>query len=147
MDQCINPQFLRRPRTQFPANDPINSNNRLSHQQNPIKRIDKQRKKKDSGSMYRKAVTEGKSLVVPMTQSARTAKANWENRRARPPGVPGMPWMSFILPLGIAPFAASVTGGASTGCTDGWITFIVYSSLSTFLSKKQKLFFYRSQQS
>lgn len=72
---------------------------------------------------YQKAVTDGKSLVVAMTHSATAAKANWKNLNTRPPRVPGMPWMSFILALG-APLAASVSGGASIGCTAGWLTFI-----------------------
>lgn len=73
---------------------------------------------------YQKAVTEGKSLVVAMTHSDTAANANWKNRNTRPPRVPGMPWMSFIRALG-APLAASVSGGASIGCTAGWLTFIV----------------------
>lgn len=73
------------------------------------------------GQSYQKAVTEAKSLVETMTPSAATANANWNKRRARPPGVPGMPWMSFILTLG-GFSAASVRGGASTGCTAGRLT-------------------------
>lgn len=72
---------------------------------------------------YQKAVTETKSLAETITQRDANAKANWSNRRVRPPGVPGMPWRSFILALGKS-LAPSVRGGASTGCTDGWLAFI-----------------------
>jgi hypothetical protein len=63
-------------------------------------------------------VTEEKSEVEAMTASAATAKTNWRKRRRRPPGVPGIPGKSFMrTPCGFS--AASVIGGASTGCTAG----------------------------
>lgn len=70
---------------------------------------------------YQKTVTNPKLLVDSMTPSAATANPNWERRRARPPAVPGMPWISFILNLG--GFSAAFAGdGASTGCTAGLLT-------------------------
>lgn len=38
-----------------------------------------------------KAVADGKSEVVAITQREMTAKASWERRRKRLPAVPGMP--------------------------------------------------------
>lgn len=73
---------------------------------------------------YQKAVTEGKSRVVAITHRDTAANANWKTRNTRPPRVPGMPWISFIRALG-GPLATSVSGGASIGCTAGWLTFIL----------------------
>ena len=64
-----------------------------------------------------------------MTRREMTAKMNWKRRKAKPPQVPGMPCMSFILALGT--FCA-VCGGASTGCTDGRLTFIAAADKSQF---------------
>jgi len=63
-------------------------------------------------------VTEGKSDVVAMTERETTAKENWRKRKRKPPRVPGMPWVSFKVCLGIA-IAWSVMGGASIGWTEG----------------------------
>lgn len=99
-------------------------------------------------------MTEGKSLVVTMTHKATIANMNWAKRKERPPIVPGMPWISFILtPIAGGTFAPSVcSGGASTGtgCTDAWLTLIIYAYyppvtlylfsyvLSTWKSSQQK---------
>lgn len=89
--------------------------------------------------IYQKAVTEVKSLVETMMQRDASANANWQNRNARPPLVPGMPWRSFILTLwGL--LAASVSGGASTGCTEGWLALITLQLLN------YKLNFHRFKQ-
>ncbi|KAK2972305.1 hypothetical protein RJ640_014363 [Escallonia rubra] len=46
---------------------------------------------------------------APRNRSETAAKTNWQTRRARPAGVPGMPWMSFIRTLiGTAFSAASL---------------------------------------
>jgi hypothetical protein len=81
-------------------------------------------------------VTEAKSEVEAMTASAATAKTNWRKRRRRPPGVPGIPGRSFMrTPCGFS--AASVIGGASTGCTAGRlenISLFPFSPVSDLLS-------------
>lgn len=76
--------------------------------------------------IYQKAVTEGKSAVVAMTESATAANKNWDTRNSRPPTVPGMPWRSIILTRGSGTFLAPSVckGGASTGCTAPWLKFI-----------------------
>lgn len=80
---------------------------------------------------YQKAVTEVKSLAEIMTKSAAIANANCSSRRASPPGVPGMPCMSFILTLRKIWASPSVIGGASTGCTAGRLTFILAAAAPT----------------
>lgn len=59
-----------------------------------------------------------------MTHRAPSPNANWRSRRVRPPGVPGIPWMSFILTLCRFSGLPSVSGGTSTGCTAGRLTLI-----------------------
>ena len=56
-----------------------------------------------------------------MTERATTAKPNWHIRKARLAGVPGMPWMSFILTLGRRSQPLVSGGAPSKGCTDGWL--------------------------
>jgi len=53
-----------------------------------------------------------------MTERETAAKENWRKRKKKPPRVPGMPWVSFKVCLGIA-IAWSVMGGASIGWTEG----------------------------
>lgn len=76
----------------------------------------------ESMRVYLNAETEGKSLEAAMTANAATANPNWKQRRARPPRVPGMPSMSFILTIGASP--PSVVGVSSTGWTDALLAFI-----------------------
>ena len=78
-------------------------------------------KGKRTRKSHQKAVTEEKSEMVTITQRETTAERNWKRRRTRPPGVPAMPWTSFILTLG-ALLPPSLSGGASTGCTTGLLT-------------------------
>lgn len=81
------------------------------------------------------AETEGKSREAAMTAKAATANPNWMQRRARPPRVPGMPSMSFILTMG-ATSPTSVVGASSTGWIDPWLVFIslpIMQSINSFL--------------
>lgn len=80
----------------------------------------------------------GKSEVEAMTEREIAAKQSWQRRRASPPGVPGMPWTSFILTLRAFWAATSVVGGASTGWTNGRLTYITLQNLSAHPLYKDK---------